>query len=181
MSEETSTDAVQILVDEARGSPLSDVIVAGFVDDSNGVKMFHPMMDQVYLKLGSALFMLSSSGEHSSLLVQRIARVTREFDIDEDDEFCTCSVAQMFLSAPYADSTICSIDWLYGPTSDGTARTLKALGLLLERQEYMFFDPLNYFGIQIGGKDRREAFIDQNSGVVVMTSEISKSSCNAVT
>jgi hypothetical protein len=170
-NEQSAVGAERNLVVAARDAPLTNILIAGFVDiDDDGHRAFHAMMDCVYIKIGSLQFSLCSSQQNSSLVVRSDAEIKCEFEIDEDDEFCVCSVMQLFLSAPYSDSRIQRFDWFRSASCE--IPVLTAMGLSLDRGEYLFFDPMNYFGIQIGGVDRREVWLSQNVDMgIVVTAE----------
>jgi hypothetical protein len=87
--------------------PLGDLLVGGFIDrDADGRVRFHPVTESVYLACGEALVRFRAGRDDYVVVIDAVSEITRDFPIDEDDEFGVASLFTLLLGDAYAERRI---------------------------------------------------------------------------
>jgi len=154
-----------------RQAQLNEIYVPGFIDvgESGPVRgavcRFRPQRHAVYLALDGHLV---ECGERESaagmfLQVRLVDEIDMHFPIDPDDQYAYAPVMWSVLEVERASPRINELEVFADDVcriEDGMAR---AVGLSLELDEYLFFDPLTWEGIHIGGRLARERWASEFS------------------
>ncbi|UXN05841.1 hypothetical protein [Bartonella sp. HY761] len=82
---------MQNILNFIKRNGISKSFVTGFIDETDGVKKFHPYYYIFYIKSGNKLFKVSINEKDLSIVVAE-GKIECCFDIDEDDEFCFSSI-----------------------------------------------------------------------------------------
>ncbi|WP_434389201.1 hypothetical protein [Melittangium boletus] len=167
-------DSVKVSVEELRAllaaERIEGLVVTGFVDDGSGFSkdvkplhrfaQFHPMWDEVYLELGRVLLRLKVVDGSSGLQMERVARMESAFEVDPDDVFGAMSLLRTLLPSGRESARVEQIDYYVDPAGAGRAGKVAALGLALDKGEYLFFDPLDPAnGIHVGNVQSRDLWL----------------------
>lgn len=140
-----------------RHRKLTDMLVAGFVDETNSIRRFHPMFEDVYFDFDGLLLRASSVGQYSQLRLSLVDRIECNFDIEEDDEFCVCPL-DFVLKYPEGDYFLAEAKFFADPESTSRGTSLQSAALRFECRgvetltETIFIDPAHIFGIKLGGE-----------------------------
>jgi hypothetical protein len=157
------------LLEILKRSPLTDIYVPGFIDDGGGDlakshlpeggRQFHPMTDNVYLELGDRLLRIRAPEDRGRMRVEPAERIECSFELDPDDTFGVVSVLRSKLVSTRATGRVLRLDVFLGEACNLDRCIFASLGLMLDGDDYIFFDPLDYDGIRIGGARARDAWI----------------------
>ena len=83
-------------------APVSDLLNGGYVDPQDRVR-FQPMPDSLYLVCGERLLRFLAERDDYVVNVGTVGEVTRDFPIDEDDEFSVASLFTLLLGDSYTE------------------------------------------------------------------------------
>jgi hypothetical protein len=150
-------------------SSLTDIYVPGFIDDGTGSatkkylpqggRQFHPMSDNVYLQFVDRLLRCRAPEQHSRMSVVPVEQIECGFEIDLDDTFGVTSVFRLARQSGGDSARVLRLDVFLGEGCDLEHCVFAALGLLLDGEDYLFLDPLDFDGIRIGSDRMREAWV----------------------
>lgn len=150
------------IIEIVRTKSLTDILVTGFVDQSDSNYQFYPMLHQIYFKFEDVTVRFASIGQGSAVEIGVVPEILCEFDIDEGDAFCVSSLSLLLFVAPYHKARARSMEVFYSDSENPEEGVLKCVGFELDLGEYIFLDPCNYFGMQIGCRDKRDAWLRDN-------------------
>jgi hypothetical protein len=153
------------IIDVLNRSTLDDIVIMGYIENDNGVKNFTPVTDCVFLKLGKHIVRCKSIGQHDKLAISLVPEVSwaADFEIDEDDELCTCSVLRMFTRYETRDSYVIRLRAFFDEECDLSLGIVKSLELWLsDKAGCIFLDPTHILGIKIGSADQRNEWLEDN-------------------
>ena len=140
-----------------RGCVLTDIYLVGFVDLEEKPLVFYPLQRFVYLEFGDCMVELEDQGD--SIALNMVDEVRYRFDLDEDHACCKTSIVGIVLRDTLAANHVAKAV-LYGlDDSDGRLRC-RAFGLDLKGGQRVFFDPLCFDGIDIGGRDQEKRWME---------------------
>jgi hypothetical protein len=150
-------------------SPIADIYVPGFIDDGTGSTShkylpqggceFHFMADDMYLQMGSRLIHCHAPEQGSRMSVTLAEQIVCMFDIDPDDTFGVASVFRLSRRSGSDSARVLRLDVFLGDGCDAENCVFAALGVLLEGDDYLFFDPMDFDGIRIGDDRARDAWV----------------------
>lgn len=135
---------------------LTDMLIVGYIDSDsdNTIKRFNPIQEDIYLEFGHSLLRCSSVNQYDQLRMRVVDKIEFdfEFEIEEDDEFCVCSVGNMYLFDPYGKNQITSAQFLLDEEGNLDEGVVKCAKFSIGSKDYLFLDPTHTFGIQINGE-----------------------------
>ncbi|WP_438034114.1 hypothetical protein [Sorangium sp. So ce204] len=145
-------------------SNIEDIYVGGYIDSGSGVRdnirpisdfsQFHPMWDICYLDTGKHLIACGTADNYSRISIQIVERIAHCFELDPDDTFGVMSVLRSLLPSGRDSARVLQID-SFLHEEDKSGRAISSLGLALDKGEYLFFDPMNFDGMHVGGAQSR--------------------------
>lgn len=156
-------------------SPLSDILVTGYIDGGSSIHdkikprrafgQFHALWDEVYLEVGDRLLRLKAADACTRLEVKQVDMIECSFDIDPDDTFGVTSVLRMLLPSGRESAQTRQIEGYVDPDQQTQGGIIVAVGLLLDQDDYLFFDPLDAInGIHVGSVQARESWLKWTQG-----------------
>ena len=145
-----------------RGKQLTDVLAAGYLDEQAGVRRFHPMFENLYLEFEDVLLKVSAVGQYWNVALQSVGSIECEFDLDEDDEFCTASIRHQALHDPDGSHYLASWRAFLRPDG-GIARLVLYFdgGSPGTASELLFIDPENTHGLRLGGQCDLDRWLEE--------------------
>lgn len=151
---------------------LDDVISVGFCDDFKykNTLEYTINMDIIYLDLGCFLLRLEAAEQYSSLLVKRDDKIEYDYAIDEDMKYAFTKLHNIiFKLGEMSDVYIRKILLYNLRTPKYDFIICDAMKIYLSSDQVLFFDPANYFGINIGGEDLALMWEEQNKHYDITT------------
>ncbi|KOP68479.1 hypothetical protein AMS62_26985 [Bacillus sp. FJAT-18019] len=144
-----------------RRSSVHDIYLVGFVDIEDGFAEFCPDLRYYYFELGGQFIEFESIDQYSRLSVKVVDSIRYQFEIDEDMIPCKTSVSQMILTdSMSAKNTVKSII-IYGMEMGIKEQLIcDSLQISLNNGQVLFLDPSFYFGINIGGEEQRQFWME---------------------
>jgi hypothetical protein len=146
---------IEILYNE----PVKDIVVPGFIDEDNGHKNFHLMLNSVYFEFDHKFLRFASIDQYFRLSMKVVEELTCDFDIDEDDEFCLSSLFELTLSDAYSSARVTFLRCFLDAESDIEAGVVKCAEFHFENRNIIFIDPTYTYGIRIGTQEQRDRWI----------------------
>ncbi len=145
--------------------PLTDVKVPGFLVDGAVGKVFHHRLLDVYLHFENGTVVRCSSIEqYDKLRFAVVDRVTFDFEIGEDHEYAVTSIAELCLKAPSEPRYIESMYLVTAPGISLENGVVKCAGLGIQKDDFLFLDPVNLYGIKIGKRLDYDAWLKEFAG-----------------
>ena len=80
------------LLQELLEQPLSDVLIGGYVENEGDTPRFVGWYESVYLKFPREYLRISRHRGDTTLTFETVDRVGADFEVEEDDSFCTSSL-----------------------------------------------------------------------------------------
>lgn len=154
----TSTDVKSKLA----GAGLTDVLLVGFLDEEEAPVRFRPILQKVYLAVGSAFLELATIGDTGRMTVTVAPTISRHAELDDDMVPAVTSLREQLLHDPDG-SNIIRLLRLWSPADDHHELSCSALGVELCNGQLIFVDPSNYFGIRIGGGDLMKSWLESST------------------
>ncbi|MGG4451215.1 hypothetical protein [Brevibacillus porteri] len=149
------------LVDIFKSGSIQDIYLLGFVDIEDGVADFCPDMRYYYFEVGEKYIEFESINQYSKLSVRIVDSIRYQFEIDEDMLPCKISVSQIILTdSMSAKNTVKSFVINGMESNDNNQIVCNSLQLNLDNGQELFIDPSFYYGINIGGAEQREFWIE---------------------
>lgn len=150
--------------------PLNGLFVTGYIDEGSSLPhdakprcrfgQFHALWDEVYLEVGETLLKFRAIDGYSKLRMERVERIECSFDIDPDDTFGVMSILRTLLPGGQESARVKQLDVYTDPNATHESGIVTTLGLLLDHDEYLFFDPQDAInGIHIGPVRSRELWL----------------------
>ena len=144
---------------------LTDIISVGFCDDfKNGeILEYTANMDILYLDMECFLLRLESVKQYSQLLIKRDREICYEYIIDEDMKYAFAKLHNIvFELGEMADVYIKKILLYNLHIKKHDFILCDAMKIYLSSDKVLFFDPANYFGINIGQETAEKIWEEQN-------------------
>ena len=135
------------------GRKLTDIVAEGFFEDGAPGR-FTPMFSAIYLELEDGLVVLQSLEQYSRMAISAVDEYRPKFAVDPDTRYGVCSLGSVLMVHPSDNCWIDRVEIYRSDEPSGEQRTC-ALGLLLGTGQYMFFDPTQLSGINVGGPEQR--------------------------
>lgn len=139
------------------GARLTDVLVTGFVDKDERPARFHALWRAVYFEFDNVLLKMAVVGDSGRIRLFLADEVSNEADLDDDMLPALSSVRLQVLRDPDGSNVLAAIrTWNTIQSSEWIECSAARLDLVNGQQ--IFIDPLNYFGIQLGGREQEEVW-----------------------
>jgi hypothetical protein len=132
---------------------LTDLLVAGYLTAEGGVKRFHPRLMDVFLDFNGTLIRCSSVDQYGALAMSLVDEVPFDFEIMDGDTHCVAPVSELCLKMPNSEQNIRSLRVLVDRDSRPDDGIFRCAGLSVGANDYLFLDPMNLFGIQLGKRE----------------------------
>lgn len=135
--------------------PLTNILVAGYIDESESMKHFHPMFDDIYFDFTGVLLRASSIDQFWHLGLDLVERVECRFQIEEGDDFGVCPL-DFVLQDPAGSNRLKQIIVFRESNIDATPGKTICAALTLHSGgtatafDTLFLDPRNEYGIRLG-------------------------------
>ena len=141
--------------------PLTDMLIVGYIDSDKTRKQFHTIQEDLYLEFGNSFLRCSSVNQYDKLRMKIVNQIEFDFELEEDDEFCVCSVFNMYLFDPYGTNQITSAEFLVNDRCNIEEGIVKCAKFNIGIKDELFLDPTHTFGIQINGNRTIKEWIDK--------------------
>ncbi|WP_437296365.1 hypothetical protein [Sorangium sp. So ce426] len=139
------------------GARLTDVLVTGFVDKNERPVRFHALWRAVYFEFDDVLLKMAVVGDSGRIRLFLADEVSNEADLNDDMLPALSSVRLQVLRDPDGSNVLATIrTWNTIQSSEWIECSAARLDLVNGQQ--IFIDPLNYFGIQLGGREQEEVW-----------------------
>jgi len=140
--------------------PITDIVKVGFVDMAADCAEVSFMDRYLFMEFGSFFLKFTSVEQYSLLKIEIVPQISFDFETDEDLRKAKASVATLILTDNMADNRIVRIN-VYGPENhEGHHVVCKAISLILVCGQELFIDPSYYFGLNVGGADQKQKWVD---------------------
>ena len=118
------------------------------------------MWNEVYLEVGQTLLRVGVVDEPPGLKVEHAERLECSFDVDPDDTFGVMFMLRALLPSGRESARVEQLDVYFGEDDAPESEVVTALGLALDKGEYLFFDPLDLAnGLHVGAAKSREFWL----------------------
>lgn len=138
---------------ELCGRKLTDIVAEGFFEEGTPGR-FTPMFTALYLEFEDGLVLLESVEQYSRLIASVVDECRPRFAVDPDTKYGVCSLGSMLMVHPSDNCWIDRVE-VYHSAAPEEGQRVCALGLLLRTGQYVFFDPTQLSGINVGGAEQR--------------------------
>lgn len=139
---------------------ISRIYLTGFVDIEDGVAQFYPDLRFIYFEVNSSFIEFESIEQYSKLKIKIVNSVNHNFEIDEDMMKGKASVSEIILTQDSAIGNYIDIIKFYNLEKKEDEIICDAVELILKNKQVIFLDPSFYFGINIGGIEKKEVWKD---------------------
>jgi len=144
------------LLESLCGQLIKDIVLRGVVDTDDEPVVFLPKYDRVYLVLEN--FTIEMADDDSEGKVRIRASIVNEVcavvNLDEGQLPCQCSIGSIAFANPLAENRIKRVV-AYNP--DGNA--YRAIEIVLTSDQILFFDPMFFNGINLGGVEQKAVWL----------------------
>lgn len=141
-----------------KNKTITDIYSVGFVDDEDGISVFHENLNYLYIEMESRYIKLQSINQYSALKIQMVDRIDYDYEIDEDWKKAKTSIANVVLNDSMSLGNKISKLILYN--LNDKELTCDAAEFVLENGQILFLDPSYLFGINIGGIEQKKVWED---------------------
>ena len=156
---------IKSITDLFKSKPLVDITVAGISHTRTGIKRFVPSLMDVYLHFDERLLLRCSSIEqYSRLRIALTEEIEEERDIPSDSEFCTCSLSKVLLKYPDEARYITSLKMVSNNRDELEDGVVACAGFDIQGEGFLFMDPMTLIGIQLGGSQRYNEWLEEFKG-----------------
>ena len=140
------------------GQTVEDVVLCGIVDTDDDPADFTPILDRIYLLIGESTMQIERDEASVRLSVRLVANIETPTELDDGQAGCRSSVGKYVFVNPLADNRISNII-----VYDDDNGMYRALEILLESGQLIFFDPSFFDGINFGGADQKAIWLDNTA------------------
>ncbi|XYH97111.1 hypothetical protein ACMHYB_56630 [Sorangium sp. So ce1128] len=140
------------------GARLTDVLVTGFIDNDERPARFHALWRVVYFEFDNMWLKMAVVGDSGRIRLSLVDEVSNEADLLDDDMLpALSSVRLQVLRDPDGSNVLATLrTWNTNQSPEWIECSAARLDLVNGQQ--IFVDPLNYFGIQLGGREQEEVW-----------------------
>ena len=148
-----------------KSNPITNIFIVGYIDSDSNLKRFNVIQVELYLEFKDFLLRCSSVNQYSKLKIDIVDEISYVFDwqIEEEDEFCYCSISDMYLSDPYGTNMISSAEFLLDDECNIDDGLVQCARLSIGDKDYLFLDPTHTFGIQINKQTSMSEWIQNKA------------------
>ncbi|WP_027624760.1 hypothetical protein [Clostridium lundense] len=142
----------------AKNNDIKDIYLTGFVDIEDGVAQFYPDLRFIYFEINSKFIEFESINQYSKLKIKIVNLVNHNFEIDEDMMKGKASVSEIILTQDGAIGNCIDMMKFYNLEEKEEELICDAVEIKLKNEQVIFLDPSFYFGINIGGIEKKEVW-----------------------
>ena len=139
-----------------KNNDIEDIYLTGFVDIEDGIAQFYPDLRFIYFEINSKFIEFESINQYSKLRIKLEELVNHKFEIDEDMMKGKSSVSEIILNQDGAIGNFIDIIKFYNLEEKEEELICDAIEMKLKNEQVIFLDPSFYFGINIGGCEKKE-------------------------
>ncbi|NFO86380.1 hypothetical protein FDC58_10240 [Clostridium botulinum] len=139
---------------------IEDIYLTGFIDIEDGIAEFYPDLRFIYFEINSKFIEFQSINQYSKLRIKIVNLVNHNFEIDEDMMKVKSSVSKIILTQDGAIGNCIDTIKFYNLEEKKEELICDAIEITLENKQVIFLDPSFYFGINIGGTEKKEVWED---------------------
>lgn len=156
-------NSINQIINLLQSHPLTDILSVGYINSDDTIKKFHIIQEDVYLEFGNSLLRCSSVNQYDKLRIKIVNQIEFDFELEEDDEFCVCSIFNMYLFDPYGTNQITSAEFLVDNQCNIEEGIVKCAQFNIGIKDELFLDPTHTFGIQINGNRTIKEWIEKKA------------------
>ena len=139
-----------------KNNDIEDIYLTGFVDIEDGIAQFYPDLRFIYFEINSKFIEFESINQYSKLRIKLEKLVNHKFEIDEDMMKGKSSVCEIILNQDGAIGNCIDIIKFYNLEEKEEELICDAIEMKLKNEQVIFLDPSFYFGINIGGCEKKK-------------------------
>lgn len=139
-----------------KNNDIEDIYLTGFVDIEDGIAQFYPDLRFIYFEINSKFIEFESINQYSKLRIKLEKLVNHKFEIDEDMMKGKSSVSEIILNQDGAIGNCIDIIKFYNLEEKEEELICDAIEMKLKNEQVIFLDPSFYFGINIGGCEKKK-------------------------
>ena len=139
-----------------KNNDIEDIYLTGFVDIEDGIAQFYPDLRFIYFEINSKFIEFESINQYSKLRIKLEELVNHKFEIDEDMMKGKSSVSEIILNQDGAIGNCIDIIKFYNLEEKEEELICDAIEMKLKNEQVIFLDPSFYFGINIGGCEKKK-------------------------
>lgn len=139
-----------------KNNDIEDIYLTGFVDIEDGIAQFYPDLRFVYFQINSKFIEFESINQYSKLRIRLENSVKHKFEIDEDMMKGKSSASQIILNQDGVIGNCIDTINFYNLEEEEEELICDAIEMKLKNKQVIFLDPSFYFGINIGGCEKKE-------------------------
>jgi hypothetical protein len=143
-----------------KNNDIEDIYLTGFIDIEDGIAQFYPDLRFIYFEINSKFIEFESINQYSKLKIKIVNSVNHNFEIDEDMMKGKSSIREIILTQDGAIGNCINIIKFYNLEEKEEELICDAIEIKLENKQVIFLDPSFYFGINIGGAEKKEVWKD---------------------
>ncbi len=153
------------IINLLQSHPLTDILSVGYINSDDTIKKFHIIEEDVYLEFGNSLLRCSSVNQYDKLRMKIVNQIEFDFDfeLEEDDEFCVCSVFNIYLFDPYGTNQITSAEFLVDERCNIEEGIVKCAKFNIGIKDELFLDPTHTFGMKINENRTIKEWIEKKA------------------
>ena len=157
------------------GTSITDVLLTGFLDESESPVRFCALLQAVYFELGCSLLQIATIGDSARASLQIVSVPQGSTDLDDDMVPAVASIRHQILQDPDSSNAIRSVR-LWNVQQEAGQVSCSATCMELCNGQNIFVDPSNYFGIRIGGNELKEIWVANSADADAPQVELTLSS-----
>ena len=145
--------------DKISGENILDILSTGVVDIEDGIADFIPMANYIFFEFETKIIRFELIEESLELKLNYANLITYDFEVEEDMYPAKSSISNLILTSTLADNTVKSIEVYDGKQIENEISCCAISFLLCSGQE-LFLDPASCFGLNIGGKEQKDLWLN---------------------
>ncbi|MBE5872326.1 MAG: hypothetical protein E7294_13900 [Lachnospiraceae bacterium] len=146
---------------------ITDIFLVGFVDIEDGIAEFNYDLKYLYFEIGSEYIKFESINQFSLLRFDIVNSIKFNYEVDPDMIKAKASISEIVLNNTTAIGN--NIVKLLFYDFDEIRNTCAAVEMVLANGQVIFIDPSFYFGINIGGTEKKRIWEENYSGFGTVT------------
>ena len=142
--------------------PLKDILVGGYYSKSKKKIQNHLLFQTVYLCFERHIFRLHSDYDSDEIEISDIKKIQCDFELGKGESFTITSMNEVYLNNSLSENIITGFEVYSIDYPRVTQGPFKALGFQFEYDDYLFFDPICYTGMQVGKHEVKKNWEEYN-------------------
>ena len=138
---------------------ISDILSTGIVDIEEGIAEFIPMANYIFIEFMTKIIKFELVEESLKLKLNYVDSITYDFEVEEDMYPAKSSISNFILTSTLADNTVKLIEVYDGKQTENEISCC-AISFLLSSGQELFLDPASCFGLNIGGMEQKDLWLN---------------------